>query len=184
MDKQRTSGQVDRALYDTVVRRYFAEKSAREELQRQLQEYRNPVKADDLKFIKGILCYLNKVFLPYSTKEGVAMLYRNIKRYHDDFPSEFDASRYLEVWASPKIKCHDLGRMFWGINKAIGYKIDAAGKFLKAVFPIHFCNANPQTISSNLTREELSPVIEQLKFNRMNPKQYFEMLYDKEHKDE
>ena len=77
MDKQRTSGQVDRALYDTVVRRYFAEKSAREELQRQLQEYRNPVKADDLKFIKGILCYLNKVFLPYSTKEGVAMLYRN-----------------------------------------------------------------------------------------------------------
>ena len=157
MDKQRTSGQVDRALYDTVVRRYFAEKSAREELQRQLQEYRNPVKADDLKFIKGILCYLNKVFLPYSTKEGVAMLYRNIKRYHDDFPNEFDASRYLEVWASPKIKCHDLGRMFWGINKAIGYKIDAAGKFLKAVFPIHFCNANPQTISSNLTRGEFFP---------------------------
>ena len=33
MDKQRTSGQVDRALYDTVVRRYFAEKSAREELE-------------------------------------------------------------------------------------------------------------------------------------------------------
>lgn len=141
MDKQRTSGQVDRALYDTVVRRYFAEKSAREELQRQLQEYRNPVKADDLKFIKGILCYLNKVFLPYSTKEGVAMLYRNIKRYHDDFPNEFDASRYLEVWASPKIKCHDLGRMFWESTRPSDTKSMLPASSLKRYSP--FTSAMP-----------------------------------------
>ena len=184
MNEQKTSGQVDRALYDMVVRRYFAEKAAREELQRQLQEYRNPQRADDMKFIKGILCYLNKVFLPYSTKEGVAMLYRNIKRYHDDFPNEVDASRYLEVWASPKLKGKDLGRMFWAINKAIGYKIDSAGKFLKVVFPTHFSNVNPQTISSNLTREDGFITIGQLKLNNMPPRQYFEMLYDKENKDE
>ena len=92
MDKQRTSGQVDRALYDTVVRRYFAEKSAREELQRQLQEYRNPVKADDLKFIKGILCYLNKVFLPYSTKEGVAMCKKQV--FDQQFSEKLDSADF------------------------------------------------------------------------------------------
>lgn len=117
MDKQRTSGQVDRALYDTVVRRYFAEKSAREELQRQLQEYRNPVKADDLKFIKGILCYLNKVFLPYSTKEGVAMLYRNIKRYHDDFPVRIIDSPALEKYVYGYINDHLINLKQYGSGR-------------------------------------------------------------------
>jgi len=169
---------VDVETFNKVVRRYFAEKEAREALQKLLEEFRTPTKPEDPKYLKGILCYLNKQFLPFSTKEGVAILYKDIRQYVLDYPEQFDTSRYLPAWASPRLKGYDLCRLFWGINKAVGYNIQIAGEFLKHVFPEHFVTMAAGTISANLTKVDYNSVIKPIDFNKLYPREYFERLYD------
>jgi hypothetical protein len=169
--------QVNETEYKNLVRDYFSMREKVNTLQEELVRYRSPMDASKAPYVRGIKCYLLEVLLPYSTPKDIDILYDDICVYADDYPQEFNPSKYNPVWVSSVLRGYDLCRLFWGINKSIGYRGPIAGEFLKAVFPTFFSNTQASSLASNLTKYDEKMTIRNIEFGAYSPREYFTNLY-------
>jgi len=165
-----------------IVRDFFSVRRKNAELQAMLQEYTTPADLADEKFMKGVLCYLRTAFLPMSHEVGLRDLYGNLRIFAHDYPEPLSAYKYSPVWTKHGTSPLDVSRIIWGVNKAIGYKTPVVGEFLKASFPDLYRRASVRTLASNLIRYDEGMIVRNIDFGSKLPREWFEELYDREHK--